>query len=102
MIKRVAVAAIAVAGILSAVPASADEVGVGVGVGPGCDPRIFGQLVVRRGIEFLSHRISPLTPTCRRGGSSPVFLRCTTNLPVAGVDIQTAGRARSTRPDSLL
>jgi hypothetical protein len=34
MIKRLAVAAIAVVGILSAVPASAEEVGVGVGVGP--------------------------------------------------------------------
>ena len=34
MIKRLAVAAIAVVGIYSAVPASAEEVGVGVGVGP--------------------------------------------------------------------
>ena len=33
MIKRLAVAAIAVIGIYSAVPASAEEVGVGVGVG---------------------------------------------------------------------
>src|SRR3954447_24682546 len=32
--KRLAVAAIAVIGIYSAVPASAEEVGVGVGVGP--------------------------------------------------------------------
>lgn len=34
MIKRLAVAAIAVLGIYSAVPASADDVRVGVGVGP--------------------------------------------------------------------
>jgi hypothetical protein len=34
MIKRLAVAAIAVVGIYSAVPASAEEIGVGVGVGP--------------------------------------------------------------------
>src|ERR1041385_5502993 len=49
------------------------QAGMRVLVGPGCYPRIFGQLVVRRGIEFLSHRISPLTPTCRRGESSPGF-----------------------------
>ena len=34
MIKRLAVAAIAVVGIYSSVPASADQLGVGVGVGP--------------------------------------------------------------------
>lgn len=34
MIKRLAVAAIAVVGIYGAVPASADDVRVGVGVGP--------------------------------------------------------------------
>ena len=34
MIRRLAVAAIAVVGIYSAAPASADQVGVGVGVGP--------------------------------------------------------------------
>jgi len=34
MIKRLAVAAVAVIGICSAVPASAEEVGIGVGVGP--------------------------------------------------------------------
>jgi hypothetical protein len=34
MIKRLAVAAVAAVGILSAVPASAEQFGVGVGVGP--------------------------------------------------------------------
>jgi hypothetical protein len=34
MIKRFALAAVAVAGILGTMPASAEEVGVGVGVGP--------------------------------------------------------------------
>ena len=34
MIKRLAVAAVAVIGIYSAIPANAEEFGVGVGVGP--------------------------------------------------------------------
>jgi hypothetical protein len=34
MIKRLAVAAVAVIGICSSIPASAEQVGVGVGVGP--------------------------------------------------------------------
>src|SRR4051812_31000626 len=49
---------------------------------------IFGELVVRRGIEFLSHRISPLTPTCRQGGSSPFFCAAP---PVCGPAVDARG-----------
>jgi len=59
--KRLAVAAIAAVGILSAVPASAEEVGVGVGVGP-----------VGAGVTVGS---APLSTGASRGAMKPLSSR---------------------------